>query len=286
MNTGPVIGLRPGVDLGRGPSVEYGRLGRFPYHRVGDGDRRLVVFPGLSDALSSRDPSRLTAEWLARRAFADLTDVFDVWVVSRPRGMPTDYTTRDMAGEYASLLDRTGPASVLGLSMGGLVAQHLAADYPDLVNELVLGVSGHRLGDEGRRAVRRWRDWAEEGEWLELALDATAVTYSGHRRLLYPPLLRAADGLGALEPEKPADAVTSCRACLDHDAEAELADVDAPTLVLGGAEDRLFPESVLRKTARGVPDAKLGLLGGVGHGAPEERRRAFLRAVRSFLLPG
>ena len=286
MNTGPVIGLRPGVDLGRGPSVEYGHLGRFPYHRVGDGDRRLLVVPGLSDALGPQGPSRATAEWFARRFYADLTDVFDVWVVSRPRGMPEEYTTRDVAGEYASLLDRTGPASVLGLSMGGLIAQHLAADYPDLVDKLVLGVSGHRLGDEGRRAVRRWRDWAEAGEWLELALDATAATYAGYRRLLYPPLLRAANGVASLEPENPADAVTSCRACLGHDAEDELDAVDAPTLVLGGAADRLFPESVLRKTTREIPDAKLGLLGGVGHGAPEERRGAFNRAVRSFLLPG
>ena len=286
MNTGPIVGLDVGVDLGRGPSVEYGRLGRFPYHRVGDGDRRLVVFPGLSDALGSGGPSRATAELLARYYHADLTDVFDVWVVSRPRGLPEGYTTRDMAGEYASFLDRTGPASVLGLSMGGLIAQYLAVDYPDLVEKLVLGVSGRHLGGEGRRALRRWRDWAEAGEWLELTLDATALTYEGSRRLVYPPLLRAADGLGSLEPETPGDAVTSCRACLAHDAEGELDGVDAPTLVLGGAADRLFPEGVLRDTAREIPDARLALLGGVGHGAFEERRRAFNRAVRSFLLPG
>lgn len=270
----------------RGAAVEYGRLGRFPYHRVGDGDRRLLVIPGLADAFGSRDPSRLTAEWLARGRYPDLTDVFDVWIVGRPRGIPEGYTTRDMAGEYASLLDRTGPASVLGLSMGGMIAQHLAADYPDLVDDLVLGVSGHRLGDAGRDAIRRWRDWAEAGEWLELVLDATAVTYSGARRLVYPPLLRAASGLASLEPEEPADVVVSCRACLGHDAGAELGEIGAPTLVLGGAEDRLFPESVLRKTARDVPDARLDLLGGVGHAAPVERRGAFNRAVRSFLLPG
>lgn len=257
--------------------------GGHPFYRVGDGDRTLVVLPGLSDAFAARDPSRATA-WFLRRCYRDYREAFTVYVVGRPRGLDPGTTTREMAAEYADLLDSFGdPVHVEGISMGGLVAQHLAADRPDLVDRLVLGVSACRVGRGGRRTLERWRDWAGAGEWSAILRDSAAVTYTGSRRWLYPLLFDVVGGALAPEPASPEDVVVSIDACLDHDTTDRLDAIEAPTLVLGGDEDAFFPADVLERTAAGVRDGRLKLFVGVGHGAFEERRREFDDSVRAFL---
>jgi pimeloyl-ACP methyl ester carboxylesterase len=256
--------------------------GTHPYYRVGSGDRPLVVLPGLSDAFQGERPSRLVALALDRYYFRTY-DEYAVYVVSRPRHLPDGQTTREMADAYATVLDRIGPAPVVGISLGGLVAQHLAVDHPEVVDRLVLAVSAARLGDDGRRILRRWRDWADAGLWFAAMLDSVPVTYNGWRRWLYPPLLRTLGHPMASEPADVDDVVVSCQACVDHDATDRLPDVDVPTLVVGGTDDRLFPPPLLESTAEGIPDARIDLFHGGAHGVYEERKYAFDAAVRSFL---
>jgi pimeloyl-ACP methyl ester carboxylesterase len=263
--------------------VEYGRFeNRHPFYRFGDGDEPLFVVPGLSDALRRGGPDRLTGELLAR-LFAAYTDDYEVWVVSRPEGLADGATTREMSGGYATVLDDVGSGAVVGLSMGGLIAQHLAADYPGLVSRLVLGISGGRLGERGRRILGRWRALAEAGQWGALAADTARRSYTGRRRVLAPPLVRLLGALGLTRPANPQDAVISCTACLDHDARDRLPEVTTPTLVVGGDQDELFPADVLREAAAALPDGRLELIRGAGHGVLEQRRAAFDSRVLAFL---
>jgi pimeloyl-ACP methyl ester carboxylesterase len=255
--------------------------GTHPYYRVGSGDRPLVVLPGLSDAFQGERPSRLAALALDRYYFRGYDD-YAVYVVSRPRHLPDGQTTWEMADAYAEALADLAPVSVVGISMGGMIAQHLAADHPGLVERLVLAVSAARLGDDGRRILRRWRDWADAGLWFEAMLDSVPVAYTGWRRWLYPPLLRTVGHPLASDPADATDVVVSCQACLDHDAADRLPAVDAPTLVVGGTADRLFPPNLVEAAADAVPAARLELLDG-GHGVYEERKPAFDATVKTFL---
>lgn len=265
---------------------ERGRLpGTYPYYRFGRGDRTLVVLPGLGDAFAGESPSRLAARTLEHHYFSGFTDGFDVAVVGRRRHLPADHSTRAMAADCAEAidaLDAGGPVDVYGLSLGGLVAQHLAVDFPDLVDRLVLGVAGARLGETGRRIARRWTNWAETGRWREIAADSAVVSYVGWRRRVYPPVLRATSRFFP-EPADIGDVAVSGRAALDHDATDRLPDIEAPTLVAGGTADRFFPEEILVETADLVPDARLELFEGGGHGVYEERKKAFDASVKAFL---
>ncbi|MDS0298884.1 alpha/beta hydrolase [Halogeometricum sp. S1BR25-6] len=262
------------------PTVDRGRFdGRIPYYRAGDGPETLVVLPGLSDAFSGSRAA--TAAHLARTASRGLTDDFTVWTVGRPRDLDPDATTRDLAGAVATALDELDGGHVLGCSMGGLVAQHLAADYPDHVDRLVLAAAGAHVGDAGRAVLNDWETWAASEEWGKLYASVVRETYAGWRRRAYPALLRAVGP--ALAPPSPDDVLTSIRAVRDHDASERLEEVTAPTLVLGGSEDRLFPADLLRETKAALPDATLALLSGAGHAAASEHPRVFGRAVKRFL---
>jgi pimeloyl-ACP methyl ester carboxylesterase len=263
--------------------VDYGLFeDRLPYYRFGSGTDQLLVIPGLSDALRGDGPNRAIGEMLARR-FRAYADDYTVWVVSRPSGLPAGSSTRDMAGGYATVLDAVGGGDVVGLSLGGFVAQHLAADYPALVDRLVLGVSASRLGEEGRSIVSLWRRLAAEGRWGPLAADTARHTYVGWRAPAYAAALRVLGATALGRPGTPADVVVSCEACLDHDAGDRLAALAVPTMVVGGDRDDLFPVDLLRETADTLPEGRLELIPGVGHGATEQTREAFDAAVGSFL---
>lgn len=260
--------------------TDHGRIdGRLPYYRVGDGPKTLLFVPGLNDAFGGRADWRIAQ--VLGQTYRGFTDEYTVWTVSRPRGLDSGTTTRDLAGSYATVLDELGGADVLGYSMGGFVAQHLAADYPELVNSLVVGASADRLSERGASIVEKWRELAANGEWGRLYDSVASEGYVGWRKRVYPSMARILGGV--VSPPVPSDVVVSCDACLEHDTADRLDEIAAPTLVVGGTEDPLFTESRLRATKEGIPGAKLALLRGAGHAAMDEYHDRFTGVVRRFL---
>jgi pimeloyl-ACP methyl ester carboxylesterase len=251
-----------------------------PTVEVGDGDDSLVVIPGLSDAFQGGRGSKLTEVLLERYYYRGFTDKYTVRVVSRPP-LERGITTREMAHGYAEVLDEVGESDVLGLSLGGMVAQYLGAEHDDKVRRLVLGVSGYRLGEGGRRVVEDWREKAEAGDWGEVYADAIETTYSsGYRQKIYSTVARMP--VEMFEPSVD-DFVASCEACLGHDAGDAVSDIESRTLVIGGSDDELFPDEVVEETARRIPRGELHVVEDAGHGAFEERKREFDGEVRRFL---
>ncbi len=263
------------------PTTESGHLADgLPFVRFGEGPRTLVVFPPINDSLQDVTHGARFFRWYFRR----LADEYTVYLVSRRRGLPSDYTTREMAADYSEALGRgIGPAHVMGLSLGGLVAQHFAADHPEHVESLVIGVAARGLGQEGQEIVRRWIGLARTGRWRDLHAEMVVSMYTGVRRPLYDLLARLLGGAVVRNPAAREDFVVSAEAALNHDADDRLEAIGARTLVVGGAQDRIFPASLQNDTARRIPGATVRLIEGVGHGAFDERKRDFDAAVNGFI---
>ena len=126
--------------------IENGQLAKgLPFIRFGKGPQKLVIFPGISDAflpIASSMPQYIP--WYYRRYARD----YDVWVISRKRGLPAGYTTRDMARDYAAAIEEIGgPVHVMGLSLGSLIGQYLVADFPYLIRGLILSMGSRRVGE-------------------------------------------------------------------------------------------------------------------------------------------
>lgn len=109
------------------------------YIRFGTGGKVLVMLPGLGDGLRSVKGTALPMAF-AYRAFAK---EFTVYAFSRKNGLPQGYTTREMAADQAKAMELLGipKADILGVSMGGMIAQYLAIDYPEKVSKLILAVT-------------------------------------------------------------------------------------------------------------------------------------------------
>lgn len=102
-----------------------------PYVRFGKCERVLLFFGGGPGAYL---PSTFMIKVLGN--FKHLAKHYDICAVSRKSQLPEGYTTRDMSEDYAELVRNEfngGPVDVMGTSYGGLIAQHLAADHPELI---------------------------------------------------------------------------------------------------------------------------------------------------------
>ncbi len=260
-------------------------LDSFPYVRVGSGPNQLVVIPGFGDAMfGGWYPP--TARLLVGSYYHRFTDDYTVHLVSRPRGLPENYAIDDATEQYGQILDQLpSPVDILGISMGGLIAQELAARYPELVEKLVVSSSGHRLAESGRPTVRRWTELADQHRWMQLraALARTLYSPCDWRRYGFPPTVQTVGRFVLPRPAVPADVSRSLAAILDYEGAATLGDIEAETLVVGGERDPFFPESILEATAEGIPAATCSPIEGTKHGAFDERKRLHDGRVLSFL---
>ncbi|MCU4971466.1 alpha/beta hydrolase [Halobacteria archaeon AArc-m2/3/4] len=258
-------------------------MGSLPYVKVGDGPKTLLVIPGLGDTMFDGSYGRVGA-WLARRTWRRYGETYTVYVVSRPRGLADGRTIRGMAADYARVLEnRLESASVLGISMGGLIAQELAFGRPDLVDRLVVAVSGCRLSEEGARIVKRLQWYALERDWTEIRATLFEEMYTGRKQRVFPTLARSAGRVRPPNPADPEDVLVSIDAVLEYDGTDHLGEIEPRTLVIGGTDDPFFPEEILRETHERLPDAQLAMFRDARHGAFLERKEGFDNWVLQFL---
>ena len=257
-------------------------LEEFPYIAVGDGPKPLLVVPGIGDAMFDGEYSRPVA-WATRTFFREFLEDYTIYMVSRPRGLEAGTSITDMAREYVRVLEEIGPASVVGVSMGGLIVQDLALEAPDLVDRLVIVVSGTRLAPAIRPRVKRHRRYALEGDLERIQTELVRETFTGLRQRLYPWLSRAFSQVRPPYPANPEDLVVSIDAVLEFDSRERIDGIDARTLVIGGTEDAFFPESILRETHACLSDAQLAMFRGARHGPFIEHKGAFENWVTRFL---
>ena len=236
------------------------------YVSFGHGPAPLVLLPGLSDGLATVRGKALLLAPPYRRFF----DRYTVYLFSRKNEMPSGYSIRDMASDQAKAFDALGVknACVVGVSQGGMIAQYLAIDRPDLVQSLILAVTAPNANDTARACVRAWIDIAKSGDHKALMIDTAERSYSPaclqKYRRLYPIL-------GAIGKPKTYDRfLCNANAILGFDARESLSEIACPTLIIGGENDRIVGANASRELHEAIQGSRLYLYPGLGHAAYEE----------------
>ena len=246
---------------------------------LGEGPPLLLIM-GLGASLET---------WVAQRdAFAARRRVilFDNRGAGESAVPPPPWTVVDMAADAVGVLDALGidRADVLGVSMGGMIAQEMAIRWPDRVDRLVIALSFGRP-DPIRSAFLLFRRWAR----LQGA-DLVQESVAHLPWLVSPRVLNDGDRLerllavvGAMPMMLPESYSHQIDAILEHDTVSRLHHVRAPTLVLAAAEDVLTPVAFSEEIAAAIPDARLVVLPHGGHAVQIEDPDAFNTAVLEFL---
>lgn len=186
------------------------------------------------------------------------------------------YTLADMAADGVALLDHLGiaRAHIVGVSMGGMISQHIAARYPDRVLSLtsVMSTTGNsRLPRAQKEAMQVLTSRPMSGDPEDLiAYSVRAAKVIGSPG--YPPdeerLQRRvrSDFERGWYPQGVARQMAAIVA--DGDRRPMLKSIGAPTLVIHGESDPLVPLAGGRDTADNIPGARLLTIPGMGHDLP------------------
>jgi pimeloyl-ACP methyl ester carboxylesterase len=185
------------------------------------------------------------------------------------------YTLAEMAADGVGLLDHLEieRAHVVGVSMGGMIAQTIAARRPERVLSLTSIMSSTGSRWRGQPALRTYRQFLRP-------VSTDRATYIAQTAALFeivgsPGFDRADDDLRSLlgamydRGHDPGSVTRQLAAILaSGDRTAELRRITAPTLVIHGTADKLVAPSGGRATARAIPGARLLMIEGMGHDLP------------------
>jgi pimeloyl-ACP methyl ester carboxylesterase len=260
------------------------------YESFGDpGDPVLLLVMGLGMQMLGWDEE--FCELLADRGFRVIRfDNRDVGLSSKVgRGNPnvlaaavglasSEYRLADMANDAVGLLDHLGAddAHVVGASMGGMIAQTIAARHPIRARTLcsiMSGPGGHRVATMPRMSVigtllarpPSGRDaYAEHVATLFKRIGSPDYAYD-------PERLKRRALLSYDRCFHPVGAAHQLMAIMaSGNRTKEIREVSCPTLVIHGRDDKLLPPAGGRVVAKEIPGARLELIDGMGHDLPEQ----------------
>lgn len=196
---------------------------------------------------------------------------------------PGPYAIADLGGDVLALLDRLGVerASYCGISIGAMVGMWLAAHAPGRIDRLVLLCTSAHFPPE---------PWRERAAAVQESGGTEAIADSVVARWLTPEFARArpeavASLRSMLVTTPPAGYVGCCRAIERMDLRPDLPRIEAPTLVVAGAQDLATPPEHARLIAAAIPAARLEILSPSAHIAAVERAGEVTRLIGEHLAP-
>ena len=248
---------------------------QFDYIRFGSGKKPLIMIQGLNTR--GIKGAALSLAYMYRIFAKEYT----VYLFDRRPVVYDGITVRDMASDIASAMDALGlkNADVFGTSQGGMIAQYLAIDRPDLVRRLVLAVTLSRNNDTVKQVVGDWIEMAERGDMKRFVLDMAEKMYSETYVRKYRPLMPLLTIL-----QKPKDVkrfVILAKSCLSCDTYDILDKIKCPTLVIGGKQDKVVSGVASEEIAEKL-GCRLHMYENLGHAAYEEAQD-FNQMVYDFL---
>lgn len=186
-----------------------------------------------------------------------------------------------VADETSDEIDRLGGrAVVVGCSMGGFIALSVAVRRPEQVAGLILtgtgaGADPPERHEEREGSIERIRADGPEGFLAEFVGPLMAATAPASVRD------RVRSIAGRASPEALVGAIEALRDRPDRSG--DLAGIDAPTLVIAGADDGRTPPDGMRRMAEGIPGARFVSVPGAGHLAPIEAPSVVAEHIGAFL---
>jgi pimeloyl-ACP methyl ester carboxylesterase len=196
------------------------------------------------------------------------------------------YLLRDMAADTVGLLDHLGieTAHIVGASMGGMIAQTIAIEYPDRARSLtsVMSTTGNR-----RLGLPKWSAFGailgRPGRTREEFIDRAMKTFKVIGSPDYPmdeERFRELVGAAYDRGHHPAGVARQMHAITrSGDRTKAHRRLDLPTLVLHGTADPLVRPAAGKATARAIPGARLELVEGMGHDFPQPLYERFATAI-------
>ena len=235
------------------------------YVSFGRGKKPLVIIPGLS--LNRVKGAGLSLAYMYRIFAKD----YRVYVFDRKEIIKEGYTIKEIAKDTADVMKTLGisEAYVFGVSQGGMIAQYLAIDYPELVEKLVLGVTLSRRNEIVKSVIEKWIRFAQNNDLESFVEDMLLKVYSQRYirryRMLIPIMIKMSKKVDMNR------FIILAKSCLTCDTYENLNKIKCPVLVLGGKQDKVVTGEASEEIAEKL-GCEIYMYEELGHAAYEEAK--------------
>jgi 3-oxoadipate enol-lactonase len=249
------------------------------YRLAGQGDQTIVLINGLADDLETW--AYQEEEFTGAGCRLLMFDNRGVGKTSKPAG---PYSSQLMAEDAKGLVDHLGISGfhLLGVSMGGMIAQEYALAYPGDLRSVTLGCTYAAPGPFCSRMFSMWADMAPilgvPFIMRDVTLWAFTVDFFSQRP---DELAEFETAMRYLDQPLPAY-LAQLATIQHHDTTGRLPQIPTPTLVLAGEQDILIPVSLSRRLHEAIPGAEWVTVAG-GHACLWEHPADFNAAVLDFI---
>ncbi len=255
----------------------------FDLVKSGKSEKKLIIIPGLSDGLIKPQVLKNIKNSLFK-IYEPYLKTHEVYTISRKRNLNNSETTKTMADDYIKLIKKLGinKIDLMGLSMGAAISQHIAADYPEYVNKLILVVSpGDESSQTTKRLVKEWIQYAQNNKMYKVAVDSTENTYTEKelkKKKITFPLLRLFSKTFTKERF-----IIQANAVYTHNASDKIEKIIADTLVVSGEKDKICPLKSSSELSKKIKKSNLVIFKNQGHALFEEEKEKFDELICEFL---
>ena len=247
---------------------------RMKYMKFGEGEKVMVMIPGLSLTDVSDDPAPVA------EAYRMFDEEFTVYLFDRREDVEEGYSIEQMADDTVKKMNELGLKDIylFGVSQGGMICQYIALKYPKLVKKMVLASTAARFDNDN---AGEWIRLAEEKKPVELADAFCRMVYSKGFYESFRSFLPAL--YGSLPDEQLRRFTIYAKAVNGFDLSERVKEIDVPVLVLGSREDKVIDPVHMEELAKSIEGSELYLYDGYSHAVYDEADD-FKERIMDFFL--
>ena len=249
------------------------------YITFGNGNKNLIMIPGVGDGLKTVKGMAIPFAVMYKLFAKD----FKVYVFSRRRKLPKEFSTLEMANDIAKSMEilNIETASVIGVSQGGMIAQHLAINYPNKIEKLVLAITSSRPNNLLIDSVDTWVNQLKNDDFKAMMIDNCKRSYVGEHLKKMLSLYKTFSFLA--KPKCYCRFITQALSCKNHNAYDDLPKISNPTLVVGAGLDGILGVSASKEIHEQISGSEMYIFEKYSHGVYEQTPE-FNKVIYEYLI--
>lgn len=238
------------------------------YISFGNGNKNLIIIPGVGEGLTTIKGLAIPFAFMYKMFAKD----YKVYVFSRRKDIPKNFSTKDMANDIIKHMEVLGidKVDVVGVSLGGMIAQYIAINEPDKVNKLVLVVTVSKSNEILKATIKDWIEKAKNKDYKYIMIDTAEKSYTGKflekNRKVYK--LLGMMGKNATYERF----IIQAESCLSHNSYNELDKIKCPTLIIGARKDKALGINGSEELFEKIKNSEIYIYEEYSHGVYEQAK--------------
>lgn len=254
-----------------------------PYAKAGNGDKILILIEALS--FENTPPEGFLLKLFVNQSKSFYED-YTVYRIGRRPNLSKGYSIDQMSKDYGSLISKefNSKVDVIGESTGGQIGLCLAANYPELINKIVIISAAYKVSEQGKVIERKAAEYFAQEKYGKTMATVVKIVYDkGFKRFFYMTIMNMVGPSMLKDIQYPNDFQVGVEADCNMDFKDRLGEIKVPTLLIVGENDIGYSLEDVKETSTGIRNSELIIYENFGHNLYSDNYEEVNKNIYQFL---